>query len=192
MILIISWPSGVGKTTTWELYLQMYPQTSLKKVITTTTRSPRPHEVDGKDYYFVTPEEFEKKIKAWAMIEYAQFAGNRYGSDYEQLDQLINDGCVPVFIVDHQWVKNFRELFDGHYDFKTILMVPPQFETLRQRLLHRSTDSDEVIQKRIANAQEQLDEKNLYDYVFVNDELKKAVEDFNNIIQTILLWKKSS
>lgn len=98
----------------------------------------------------MTRQDFETKIANGQMIEYAEFAGNYYGSDYEQLHRILDEHKIPVFIVDHQGIKNFMRIFDeGKYEYKSILIAPPSKEDLIQRLQNRKTESDAIIQKRV-------------------------------------------
>jgi len=192
-VFILSWPSGVGKTTLWEAIKLEADSLKIEKVITTTTRNPRPWEINWKDYWFVSVEEFEKMIEEWRMIEWAQVHGNFYGSTYNELERIIKKWNRPLYIVDPQWVislkktlssSNFlKSSYNVSFQIKTIFVVPPSEEELKRRLLKRWEDpNSESFRIRLQESLNWLKMKDIFDYVIVNDNLEKAVEEFKNIL----------
>ena len=184
-VFILSWPSGVGKTSIWEKFKQKYPNSNIEKVITTTTRPKREYEIDGKDYYFVTVDDFAKLIKEHKLIEYAEVHNNFYGSTYAELERILNSGKNPLYIVDPQGVKFLKEKLWKDYEVKTIFILPPSEEELKKRLLKRGEDpNSESFKVRLNESLVWLAEKDDYDFTILNDDLDKAVEQFKSIIES--------
>lgn len=179
-IFILSWPSWVGKTTLWEYLKDKIP--NVEKIITTTTRKKRNYEQNGKDYYFVTVEEFMKLIKDGKLIEYAKVHGNFYGSTYDELKRILNLWKIPLYIVDPQWVKFLKTKLSWLYDVKTIFILPPSKEELKKRLLKRWEDENsDSFKIRFAESLIWLSEKDNYDYQIINDDLEKAANQLKKI-----------
>ena len=183
-IFILSWPSGVWKTTIYEEFNKKYSNSKLKKIITTTTREKRDYEEDWKDYYFIDFDTFSKKIRKWDFIEYAEVHDNFYGSTFEELEKIINSWNYPFYIVDPQWVKFLKSKLSWLYDVKTIFILPPSVEELKKRLLWRWEDENSKDFKlRVNESLIWLEEKDKYDFNIVNNDLEQAVEEFKNIIE---------
>lgn len=133
-ILILSGPSGVGKTTVWES-LHTKHSDRLEKIITTTTRAKREGETEGKHYYFLPREEFQSRIDSGDMIEYALVHGNYYGSSFQELERIIAMGKYPLYIVDPQGMVHLKPLLQHRgYTVQTFFLLPPSVEELRKRL----------------------------------------------------------
>ncbi len=182
-IIILSGPSWVGKTTIWQKFKEKYPNFPIEKIITTTTRNPRPNEIDWKDYYFVSLDKFKDLIQNHQLIEYAEVHNNFYGSTYDELERILNSGKSALYIVDPQWVKFLKSKLSSLYDVKTIFILPPSIEELKNRLLKRWEDpNSESYKIRVNESLVWLAEKDDYDFQIVNDNLDKAVEEFKNIV----------
>ena len=173
-ILVLSGPSGAGKSTIiWgasdkigEFYFS----------ISTTTREPRSGEEHGKDYYFVTKEEFEEDIKAGAFLEYAKVHDNYYGTSLRPVKEALKKGKLVIFDIDVQGHRLIRAKLN---DITTSAFItPPTLQELEERLKARCTDEDEVITKRINNATEEIRAIGEYDFTIVNDSIEKAIEEF--------------
>lgn len=175
-VFIFSGPSGVGKTTVWDEVRSRHPD-RIEKIVTTTTRSPRPGEEHGKHYYFLSKPEFEAKILSGEMIEYALVHGNYYGSTSEELARIVSHGRNPVYIVDPQGMAHLKpELMRRKYGVSTVFLLPPSIDELKSRLRGRGTESEESLQIRLANALVEMEEQDFYDHKIVNDSLENAVE----------------
>jgi len=176
-IFVITAPSGTGKTTLVRLLLSSLP--NLVFSISYTTRSPRPNEVHGKDYFFVTKEEFEKMITAGEMIEWAEVYGNYYGTSARFLQETIEKGKDILLDIDIQGAKQVKQRFPQAV---LIFLLPPSLEELERRLKKRATDAIEVIQKRLAEARTEIAAAKEFDYIVVNDILEKALEELKAIV----------
>ena len=173
-ILVLSGPSGAGKSTIisaasgdiGEYYFS----------ISTTTRAPRAGEAEGKDYYFVTRETFEEDIKAGNFLEYAEVHGNYYGTSMKPVREALSAGKLVIFDIDVQGHRLVRAKLN---DITTsVFITPPTLRELENRLRTRCTDEEEVIQKRLENAQNEIHAIGEYDYFIVNDEVKQAAGEF--------------
>jgi guanylate kinase len=171
-LLVLSAPSGAGKTTLARMFVARTPGAFFS--VSATTRAPRGHERDGVDYHFLSPERFQSLVDAGAFAEWAEVHGHRYGTLRESVEQALREGGVAVFDIDVQGGAQIRERFPG--DAVTILVVPPTPGELERRLRARSTDSDEVIRRRLAAARSEVAAGAArYDYVVVNDRLEEAL-----------------
>jgi len=182
-VFILSGPSWVGKTTIWEQFDKQYNNWRIKKVITTTTRKKRDYEVDWEDYYFLSIDSFRKKIKNKDFIEYAEVHNNFYGSTYEELDNILDNKQIPLYIVDPQWVRYLKDTLKWVYDVKTIFILPPNEEILKDRLIKRGEDENsENFRIRVNESLIWLEWKDSYDYNIINNDLDRGVKEFKNII----------
>ncbi len=184
-VIILSGPSWVGKTTIWEEFDKNYNNKEMKKIITTTTRKKRDYEKDWKDYYFLNVEDFRNKINNKEFIEYAEVHNNFYGSTYEELENILWNWQIPLYIVDPQGVRYLKDTLKWVYNVKTIFILPPNEETLEKRLIKRWEDQNsESFKIRVNESLIWLASKDNYDFNIINDNLERAVEEFKNII----LW----
>ena len=176
---ILSAPSGTGKTTLVKELLGRFPD--LKYSVSHTTRPPRPGEVDGKDYFFITPKEFKEKLEENRWAEWAEVHGNFYGTSADVIDAEISAGVDVLLDIDVQGAEQILARYPQ--DTVTIFIEPPSIEALRQRLLARGTDSPAVIEKRLQNAVEEMAHKELYRHVIVNDRLPEAIRELVSLVE---------
>lgn len=177
-LFVVSSPSGGGKGTLIERVLRSLPD--LRYSISYTTRTPRNGEVNGREYFFVTPEQFEQMVAANDFLEWAKVHGNYYGSSARQVTEEINEGHDIVLEVDVQGAASIRNLVT---DSVSIFILPPSYEVLRQRLLARGTDSDEELRIRLRNAPEEISHYRAFDYVIINDDVERAADRLSSIIE---------
>ena len=179
LLVVISGPSGVGKGTVRKALFEM-PKHNLTYSISMTTRKMRPGEVDGKDYYFVSKEEFEGKINDGKFLEYAEFVGNYYGTPLDKVNEQLDAGNEVVLEIEVEGAQQVKQKMP---DCVMIFIVPPGKQALYDRLKGRGTESEEVIQERIAKANREFAKANLYDYIVVNDEVNNAADRIMAIIR---------
>jgi guanylate kinase len=177
-LFVVSSPSGGGKGTLIQRVLKELPNLSYS--VSYTTRAPRNGEVEGREYFFVTPKEFEEKISAGEFLEWAHVHGKLYGTSRHQVSREIFGGRDIILEVDVQGAASVRELVS---DSVSIFILPPSVETLRQRLLARGTDSPEELDLRLKHAPEELRHYKSFDYVIINDEVEKAATQLRCIVQ---------
>lgn len=178
VLFVVSSPSGGGKGTLIQRVLKELPNLSYS--VSYTTRAPRNGEVEGREYFFVTPEEFENRIAAGEFLEWAHVHGKLYGTSRHQVSREIFEGRDIILEVDVQGAASVRELVS---DSVSIFILPPSVETLRQRLMARGTDSPEELDLRLKNAPEELRHYKSFDYVIINDEVEKAATQLRCIVQ---------
>lgn len=174
--IVISGPSGVGKGTICNRLLN---ELNAWYSVSTTTRSPREGEINGINYFFVTKEEFEKKIKEGAFLEYNVYNDNYYGTSKEIVVDKINEGINVFSEIDVNGAHNIKKVFP---DALLIYIAPPSIGVLKDRLIGRGTESIEKINQRLEIAEKELKEVDFYDYVVINDDLDKATDEVRNII----------
>lgn len=179
--MIVSSPSGAGKTTLTRRLIQEF-NPGLEFSVSYTTRPMRPGEVNGRDYWFVTPDEFENMVKAHEFAEHEFVFGNRYGTAQAPIDRALAAGRDVIFDVDwrggqtlsHQWPQDSLKIF----------ILPPDLQTLENRLRSRATDSPEVIERRIRKAKDELAHYPEYQHLIVNDDLDRAYQALRAIYLT--------
>ncbi len=182
-IIIFSAPSGSGKSTLIGHLLKRFPQ--LEFSISATSRAPRGSEVNGKEYYFLTNEEFKNKVAAGEFVEWEEvYAGTCYGTLRSELKRIWDKGHVIVFDVDVKGGVNLKKIFGD--DALSIFIMPPSVEELRRRLEKRGTDTPETIAKRVAKAEEELTYAPLFDKIVVNDSLETAIADATRITESFI------
>ncbi len=172
--------SGAGKTTLKDLVIKDFPD--IKYSISATTRKPREGEIDGVHYFFKTKEEFEQMIKDNALVEYNLVHGNYYGTPKSFVEQTLAEGNRVLFDLDVFGKVNFDKVYP---DATGIFIMPPSDEELERRLRGRGTDSEDVIQLRLANAKKEIEfakTKGKYEYTIVNDDLQKAADELRAIL----------
>ncbi len=180
LLIIMSGPSGVGKGTIRE-ELMKKDDLNLHYSVSMTTRGMRPGEVNGREYYFVSREEFDQNIKNDNLLEWAEFVGNRYGTPRDKVEQMRNEGKNVMLEIE---VNGTAQVLNKVHDegVISIFIAPPSLEELEKRLRGRGTESDEVIKSRVAKATQEFAFKDQYKYIVVNDDLSKAVDEVRQII----------
>ncbi|MBI5310344.1 MAG: guanylate kinase [Actinobacteria bacterium] len=175
-VFVITGPSGVGKGTLISLLRERHPGLGLS--VSATTRAPRPGEVDGVSYHFLSPEQFAAKVDAGEFVEHADYSGNRYGTLRSELERHRETGGV-VLEIELQGARQIRvSMPEAHQ----IFIAPPSAETLRKRLVGRGTDAPEEIERRLAVAEEELAARDEFAHVVVNDDLERAAGQLDAIV----------
>ena len=177
VLYVISAPSGAGKTTLCKEIIDIFP--NLRHSVSYTTRTPRQGEVHGRDYFFVGQEEFSRMAAAGEFAESAEVHGNFYGTSLATLNECRSNGIDLILDIDCQGARQLKGRFEGGV---YIFVLPPSIEELRRRLDNRSSDTQEVIERRIHNAAGEIKEARWYDYIIVNDNFKEAVEQLKSVL----------
>ena len=177
MLLVVSAPSGAGKTTIVKEILKAYPTFGFS--VSATTRKKRHGEVDGKDYFFLSRNEFERKIAAGDLVEHEEIYSNYYGTLKSEVEKALSNGQDIVFDVDVNGGLSIKARFQ---EALLIFIKPPSIEALRKRLKGRGSESDEQIERRMARVEMELEKGEGFDYIIINDELKRAVNEVFGII----------
>ncbi|MCF6305418.1 MAG: guanylate kinase [Rhodobacteraceae bacterium] len=179
LLIILSSPSGAGKSTLSNRVLQNDSEVVFS--VSATTRSPRKGEVDGREYYFKTRDEFKNLIENNGMLEHAEVFGNFYGSPRAPVEAAIEAGKDVLFDVDWQGGQQIRNSA-LQQSVVSIFILPPSIASLRQRLLDRGQDSAEVVEKRMAQSRNEISHWAEYDYVLINDDLDRAESELRSIV----------
>jgi len=178
--LVVAAPSGAGKTSVLRALLAQDDR--LVFSVSHTTRPPRASEREGVDYHFVSPEEFERLVEKGAFVEWAEYAGNRYGTTRESLERELARGLDVVLEVEVQGAAQLRA---RRSDAVLVFLLPPSLEALEARLRGRGTDAEDVIRRRLGIARRELAEAPHFHYGVVNDRLEDAVADFREIVSAL-------
>jgi guanylate kinase len=182
-VLVVTGPSGVGKGTLIGELLKRVPDLTLS--VSATTREPRPGEADGRDYHFLSSEEFERRLLRGEFLEHAVYAGNQYGTPRSEIER------APDGLVLEIEVEGARQVRERLPEALQVFIAPPSPEALRNRLLGRGTDSPEQVKRRLARAEEELAAQSEFRHVIVNDELEKAVAELERLAARIVEPPKS-
>ncbi|MEO6939965.1 MAG: guanylate kinase [Candidatus Kapaibacterium sp.] len=178
-LIVLSAPSGAGKTTITKRILARHPA-ELMFSVSATTRSMRPGEHDGIDYYFLTREKFVERIDANGLIEFEEIFGNHYGTPVDEIERARNMGKSLLFDIDVKGGLSIRNRFPDQS--LLIFIAPPSIQVLENRLRSRMTDSDEVIKRRLARAEMEMEMSGQYDHIVINDDLESAVSEVESLI----------
>lgn len=175
-LIVVSGPSGVGKGTICDSVIK---DLGISYSVSTTTRDPREGEVDGINYYFITKDEFENRIIKGDFLEYNLYNNNYYGTSKEVVFSEINQGKDIFLEIDVNGARNIKKIFP---EALLIYIAPPSIEKLKERLIKRGTEDMKVINNRLEIAEKELKEISFYDYVVINDNLNKAINEVKDII----------
>ena len=178
-LFVISGCSGVGKGTVINEFMKRNSDEYILSV-SCTTRKPRQGEIDGVNYFFLTHEKFEQNIKDCKFLEYAQFAGNYYGTKKKYIEEKIKEGFNVILEIDTQGALQVKEKMPESI---LIFIAPPSIEELEHRLRGRHTEDEETIQKRLAQVKIELERSQKYDYTVINDSINRAVEEIERIVR---------
>lgn len=178
-MLLVTGPSGAGKSSLLQWLMEQDPRLDFS--VSCTTRPPREGEVDGRDYHFVSREEFERRRDQGEFVEWAEVHGNYYGTLSAELVRAESEGRIPVLEVDVQGGVNVIKRFGDRV--LSVFVFPPSMEVLEERLRGRGTDDGETIARRLANARGELDQRNWYRYWLLNDDREQARQDLRAIFR---------
>lgn len=177
LLIVVSAPSGCGKGT---ILSEVLKDDRFYYSVSATTRSPRLGEVNGVTYYFITKQDFEERIKNNAMLEYAEYCGNYYGTPKKEIDEMREQGKNVILEIEVQGAMKVREICP---DAVFIFVLPPSVAELERRLKKRATETDDVIAQRVSQARSEIELARKYDYVVVNAALEDAINDFKAVIK---------
>ncbi|MCL5033990.1 MAG: guanylate kinase [Bacteroidetes bacterium] len=177
MLLVISAPSGAGKTTIAKEVLRQFPR--FRFSVSATTRKRRPGEVDGKDYFFLSRDDFEKLLSEDGLVEHEEIYSEYYGTPRSEIDKALKKGENIVFDVD---VNGALSIKNKYPEAVLIFIKPPSVEALEERLKGRGSESAEQIKRRLARVPMELEKGRLFDYIIVNDKLEIAVKEVFDIV----------
>ena len=182
VLYVVSAPSGAGKTSLVKALLKADP--AIRLSVSYTTRAPRPGETDGRDYHFVDRERFQHMLAEGEFLEYAEVYGNFYGTSKGRIAQDLNTGHDVLLEIDWQGAAQVK----GHFpQARSVYILPPSFNALRTRLKGRGQDSDEVIERRLAAAADDVSHADAFDYIIINDDFDHALADLIAVTRSIRL-----
>ena len=179
-IIIISGPSGVGKGTIIKGVLDR--MSDIRITTSATTRKQRPNEINNKDYFFLSEEEFDHKVQNGEFLEWCIVHQNKYGTLKEEVEKYLNQGYDTILEIDIQGAKKIRQQIKNVI---SVFITPPTFEDLIRRLFNRKTDEEDVIVRRLSMAGKELASIGEYDYIVVNNDISSAIEDIIDIIKSV-------
>jgi guanylate kinase len=178
-LIVISAPSGSGKTTIARAIMQKYP--GMLFSVSATTRPPRTGEINGKDYFFLSKEEFQGKVQQGDLVEWEEIYGNYYGTLKSEVDRALQRGTIMLFDVDVKGALSIKSVYPN--DSVLIFIKPPSFEALKERLLNRKTEDEATIRRRLDRVPMELEEGSQFDWQVVNDDLQTAITRVDEIIR---------
>ena len=177
-LLVISGPSGAGKSTV--VFKAIEGREDICFSTSVTTRSPRPGEVDGREYFFVNFERFREMVENDELLEHAEYGANRYGTPRAYVEQRMSEGMNVLLDIEVQGARQVRKKMP---EAVLIFIAPPSIEELERRLRGRGTDTEAAIEGRLIRARQEFQEADFYDYLIVNDDVEKAASKLNAIIE---------
>ena len=178
LMLVLSSPSGAGKTSICKKLLQQ--DTGLVLSVSATTRKRRPGEVEGKDYQFLSIQEFESRIKKSEFLEYAKVFGNYYGTPAQLVERSLKSGVDVLFDIDWQGTQQLKSR--ASQDLVSVFILPPSIKELEKRLFKRAQDTSEVVANRMSKSASEMSHYPEYDYVIINHDLDKSVQQVQSIL----------
>jgi guanylate kinase len=179
VLLVVSGPSGVGKGTVLERLLERHPELSMS--VSCTTRAPRPGEQEGRDYHFISPQEFQQQVAQDGFLEYACVHANLwYGTPRKPIEEALQAGHDIALEIDYQGARSVRQLLGGRATL--VFIAPPSWEELVRRLRGRSTETEEATVRRMASARMEFRNMGLFEYIVINDRLDDAVDQLESIL----------
>jgi guanylate kinase len=187
-LIIISSPSGAGKSTVCRMIVQNDPL--IKLSISATTRQKRPKEIDGQDYFFVESAQFDVMKQKSEFLEDAEIFGNKYGTPKAMVDDELKNGSCVLFDIDWQGARQIKEKFD-HDEIVSIFILPPSIQELERRLRARAQDPENIVQDRMKKARDEISHFNEYDFVLVNDDLNNTYQKIRAIIEAKRVARQS-
>jgi len=177
LMLVLSSPSGAGKTTITRMLLDGDPAVIMS--VSATTRPARQNEVDGHDYHFISVKEFERRVAEGAFLEHATVFGHRYGTPRTPVLEALSKGCDVLFDIDWQGTQQLKQQRD---DVVSVFVLPPSRKELERRLRARAQDSDEVVARRMSKANDEMSHWAEYDYVVINHDMNAALTQVRTIL----------
>ncbi len=178
-LIILSGPSGSGKGTVLKSFFEKYGDKSITLSVSATTRGPREGEIDGKNYFFLSKDNFKNMIEEDKFLEWASFCDNFYGTPKQFVDENLAKGVDVILEIE---VQGALKVMEKRKDAVSVFIIPPSVEELEKRLIGRQTESMDVVEKRINQAKWEISNLNKYTYVVINDEVDNAVKNFKAII----------
>lgn len=176
-LIILSGPSGVGKSTVVAKTMEL--RDDLCFSVSVTTRPPRPGEVDGKDYFFISSEQFDRMVENNELLEHASYVQNSYGTPRSFVEDRLEEGFNVILDIE---VQGARQVFEKVPDAVSVFVLPPSMQVLEQRLYARGTETEQTIAARLTRARQEIQEADFYQYMIVNDKIDNAAAELNAVI----------
>ena len=176
-LIILSGPSGVGKSTVVAKTMEL--RDDLCFSVSVTTRPPRPGEVDGKDYFFISSEQFDRMVENNELLEHASYVQNSYGTPRSYVEDRLEKGFNVILDIE---VQGARQVFEKVPDAVSVFVLPPSMQVLEQRLSARGTETEQTIAARLTRARQEIQEADFYQYMIVNDKIDNAAAELNAVI----------
>jgi guanylate kinase len=177
LLIVVSAPSGAGKTTLCREVLNHIPNLAFS--ISHTTRSPRAGETNGKNYFYISQQEFQEALDQKKMAEWTEIYGNRYGTSRQTIDTMFARDCDVLFDIDEPGARQLKQAYPSVI---TVLVLPPSLPVLRQRLIERGTEEGQALEGRLQRAREEIEAMRWYDYVVINDTIAEAADQLRAVI----------
>lgn len=177
LLIVFSGPSGVGKGTVLKQYLAAHPDTHYS--ISATTRAPRPGEEHGREYYFLSREQFQELIAQDGLLEYAEYSGNYYGTPKAPVEEALSQGRNVILEIE---VQGAKKVLRENPQAVSLFIMPPSMKELTRRLVDRKTEDEATVRRRLDTARNEISQAGIYDYIVVNDTLEQAVADMDSVL----------